>query len=103
MRWGCFDRQTDGLQHAVEIIKHFVVPKPDDAIAITRYLRVASGVRLHPFATLSAIKFDHELSRRTGEVGDTSSDRVLPAKLPGHDPLAQRPPQYSFDVSSISA
>jgi hypothetical protein len=101
--WGRFELAANRFQHAVEIIENIVIPKPDDTIAMKYQFGAASVVRVHSLGMLTAIEFDDELARGASEIRNTASDRMLPAKLPGDDALAQRSPEDLFDIRSLSA
>jgi hypothetical protein len=103
VRWGCFKFAAYRLQHAVEIVENLIVPKPDDAVAVTRELGAALIVCVHPLRMLTAIELDDQLAGRAGEIGDTSSDRMLPPKLPRLDALAQGAPENPLDIRALPA
>jgi hypothetical protein len=103
VRWGPFELAAYRLQHAVKVVENVVVPKPDDAVPVTRELGAALVVGFHPFAMLTAIKLDDQLARRAGEIGNTSTDRMLPPKLPWYDALAQGSPENPLDIRALLA
>jgi len=103
VRWGCFERATDGFQNAIEVIKHVIVPKPDDAVAVTRKLGGAPIIGLDALAVLAAVELDDQLACGTSEVGDALSDGMPPAKFPKRDTFAQGSPEHLFDIRGVSS
>jgi hypothetical protein len=100
---GSFERAAHRLQHVIETLENLVVPEPDDAIAVVRQLGAPSLVGRHPLGMLPAVEFDDELARRTGEIGNAPTDRMLPSEFPRHDAFAQRPPEDAFDIRRLTA
>ena len=90
------------FHHAVKIFEYVVVPETDDAVAMGRKLGGSRGVGV-AVGVLAAIEFDDTLSCRAGEVGDAAADRMLTAELVGQGTVAQRAPQYLFDVRRVVA
>jgi hypothetical protein len=102
VRWGVFERAAHRLQHVIEMLENLVVPESDDAVATARELGAPSLVRGHPLGMLPAVEFDDELARRTGEIGNPPTNRMLPAEFPRHDALAQRPPEDALDIRRLA-
>jgi len=67
-------------QHTANIFHHIPIPEPDYPIASPGDFPAPKFIRTRRVRVSSAIEFNHELRRRTGEVDDVSTDRVLPAK-----------------------
>ena len=104
MRWGRrFEGAGDRLQYAVEIVENIIVPKADDAVAVTRKLGTTSFISIRLRAMLTAIELDHELARRAGKIGDPLSDWMLSPKLPRYDAFAQGSPENPFDIGGLLA
>ena len=55
-------------------------------------LGAAPVVGIDALGVLAAVEFDREIGRGAGEVGDPIADRVLSAKFPGGEALAQGTP-----------
>ncbi len=70
------------LRHVVWIAQDVARGNPQDAIAQTGQIGVATGVprQTIEFGVFSAIYFDHQSRRRAVEVGDIRADRVLSAE-----------------------
>ncbi len=103
VRWGRFERLANGLQNTVEVIENLVVPKSDHAIAVARELYAALLIRRHSISVLPTIELDNEFACRTREIGDAAADRMLAAKSPRHDALAQGAPKNALNVSRVAA
>jgi hypothetical protein len=92
------ERRQNDLQHAIEVANDLCVPEPDDMITTACQLDRTLGIGLLLSGVLTAVKFDHQLARRAGEVDYAASDRVLAAKLPLRASAAQRSPKLPLDV-----
>lgn len=102
VRWGHFKRLANGFQNTVEVIENLAVPRSDHAIAVAREFCAALLIRKHSISMLPTIKFDNELACRTREIGDAAADRMLAAKSPRHDSLAQGAPKNALNVSRVA-
>ena len=104
MRWGrILQCMTNRLKHAIEIVYHIPIPKTDNTIAISRQFSATESIGGDSLSMLSAIEFDHEVSRWTREIGNALADRVLAAKFPSPQTLFQCVPQEPLDFGPIAS
>jgi len=90
------------FEHTRQIVDHVAIPEANYTIAAARQLFGASGVFILQEGVLSAVRFDRELPRGTGEIDDVWSDRMLPPKAMSSAKLAQRLPEPIFNLCRVS-
>jgi|GEM_PF-5566792 len=93
---------SNALQNAIKILKNFIVPEPDDAIAM-RFDKLGSHDIARAARVLPAVQFDHQLELATGKVSNKITNRKLPGKLDAHLPCAKMRPQAAFSISHVAA
>ena len=101
-----FCRPINEIQHAFDIPQHIAIPNSKNAITTLVQPRGASFVAEHPafFAVLATVQFDDEFCRRTIEIHDIGTDRLLSAKTQLAKALrSQMRPQFSFDIGGVTA
>ena len=101
MRWGLVELLPNSCQDTSDVLHDVVVPKTNHAIAISRQLDITQLVCFELIRMLTAIEFDHQLSRRTSKIGDTPTNGMLATEAPWHIALAQRTPEDPFDVGRV--
>jgi hypothetical protein len=89
---GSFKFSADRLKDPVKVVDRVVIPKPDDAIAMCCEFCRSRGVGCLSNGVLATIELDDQFSRRTGEIRDATTNRVLPTKFPAAKLRAQRTP-----------
>src|SRR5207237_5792453 len=96
-----FQLLRNPFEHTRQIVDHFAIPEANYTIAAARQLFGASGVFFRLGGVLSAVRFDRELPRGTGEIDDVWSDRMLSPKAMSSPKLAQRPPEPIFNLCRV--
>jgi hypothetical protein len=89
------------FEHTRQIVDHFAIPEANYTIAAACQLFGASGVIFRLGGVLSAVRFDRELPRGTGEIDDVWSDRVLSPQAMSSPRLAQRLPEPIFNLCRV--
>jgi hypothetical protein len=69
----------NGHQHGFSLLKHLIVPIPQDDIALAAKPRVALPIRLA--SVLAAVGFEHELVFHADEIDDVRAKRHLAFEL----------------------
>ena len=93
----------DFLEHAIEVLKHIVVPEPQDAEALCLQPSRARGVLRCAFCVLSAIHFNDEPRVKADEVGDVRPRRHLPSETVAVDLLVPQPrPKPRLGIGGIA-
>jgi hypothetical protein len=69
------------IQHSGCIGHHFIVPEPHDPVAELRQIAVSSLVPADIDGMLPAIQLNDQLCRRTEEINDERTDRLLAPEL----------------------
>jgi hypothetical protein len=103
VRWDGLDFTTDRLQHAGNVAKDVIVPKADDTVAMLGEFAAARGISVCLRCVLTAIEFDRDFARRTREVGNESTDRMLATEPERHLAFVQCPPEEALRVGVIAA
>jgi hypothetical protein len=70
----------DDLDHAIDIVKHVVVPESQNAIALIVEVGRSDEVGC-AVGVLTAVNLDHDSMGVTGEVREVRPDRCLPAYM----------------------
>ena len=103
--WPQLDQlQTDRLQNAVEIVKHFVVGEVEKDETLRRERGGARCVVGKLFAGRmgDAVHLDDEPCVEWGEVGDVAAERDLSAKAEASDLFSPKPlPEASLSAGGV--
>jgi hypothetical protein len=102
VRRGLLQRHQDRLHYPVEIFDDLIIPEPNDTITKFAKLGGTRGIGFQPFPMLGTVQFDRQFACRTGEVDDTTSDRMLSPKLPLCVHRPQRLPKSLLDHGGIA-
>jgi hypothetical protein len=97
-----FQRVKQHLQYAIEIFEHFIVPEPEDVIAISGDFRRTSGVSRWLCGVLTTIQLDDQLACRTGKVGDEPANGMLSPEFPGRSSCSQSVPEDAFRIGGVA-
>lgn len=103
MRWGAVQFAMDSREDSRKVLQYIVIPEANDAITVCCKFGGAHSVEARSIGVLATIKLNHELAHRAGEVSNTFSKGVLPAEFHQRKILAQRTPEYPFDIGGIVA
>src|SRR4030067_3462761 len=68
------------FQNPFNIIKHFVIPKPQNPITL-RFEPIVPFLVARVIGVLSAVNLNNDLSIVTDKIGYITSDRILPPEL----------------------
>ena len=74
-------RMNNGEYNAINIIRHFIVPKADDFVAQRVQVFRSLFIILFLFQMLTSIQFDDEFLFDADEIGDVVANGVLPSKV----------------------
>src|SRR6266498_739326 len=97
-------RLGDSLQHPTDVSQHFIVPEPENPIAVSFEERSTLRIGFTLTCVLPAVQFDDELYFGTTEVGDEWPDGMLAPDLgPGELPITQPPPERSLGIRLVAA
>jgi hypothetical protein len=93
----------DVFQHGVRLLKDFVVPVAQDAVAAFSEPAIAGGICLG-LGVLSAVDLDDQFGFVTDEVGDVGPERFLATEFPVLEAFgAQHRPEPALGVGHVSA
>ena len=70
-----------GEYNAINIIRHFVVPKADDFVAERVQVFCSFLIILFLFQMLTSIQFDDKFLFNADEVGDVVANRMLSSEI----------------------
>ncbi len=103
--WGVYTkRDANGLDHAVGVAQHVVVPKAQNPITLRFEPHGSFGIMSDSIGVLAAVHFDDESRSETDEVGNVGTERRLPPKAVALDLLAaQSRPEPLFGLRRIAA
>ena len=85
-----------GEYNAIDIIRHFVVPKADDFIVERVQVFCSFFVVLFLFQMLTSIEVDDEFLFDADKVGDIFANGVLPSKIDSQLVVADDRPEFAF-------
>jgi len=74
-----------GLKHAVDILKHLIVPEAQNSVTLLCQPSIASCITLVE-RMLPTVEFDNQIVFTTHEINNVSSNRLLTDKLVSADP-----------------
>jgi hypothetical protein len=87
------------FEHAIEILEHFVVPKPEDEVTTRFQILGSTRILLSLLVVLAAVEFDDELRVWATEIDDKSVQRHLAPELQTAKPsVAQSKPQNALGI-----
>jgi hypothetical protein len=93
----------DPVDHAFEIIEHFVVPKADDLETLVRQIDGAGSVLVCLEGVLVAVEFDYQRSFEAAKVGDKRTDGMLAAELDSELTPAQAMPEELLEYGGVAS
>ena len=99
-------RIPDGQQASLTLFSPLAIPETQRFDVLLRQKFFAHGIALQPLrqTVLGTVQFHRQPRRRTIEIQNVITHRMLPAKFETRKPLAaQRPPQIPFRVRLVTA
>ena len=94
----------DGVEDALDIVHHLVVPEAEDGVAARFQHNGAGGVVGLTIGVLAPVEFDDQAGRVANEVGDLAVDGRLTTELEAVElAVAESAPQFAFDVGLVAA
>jgi hypothetical protein len=76
------NRDQNRLHHPIQVLRHLVVPESHNSIPMPLQFRRANRIFIRSVSVLTTIDFNRQLSRRTREIDNEASNRMLAAKFP---------------------
>ena len=85
-----------GEYNAINVIRHFVVPKADNFVAEQVQAFCSFFIVLFLFQVLTSIQFNNEFLFDTDKIGNVLANGVLPSKVDSQLVVADECPQFAF-------
>ncbi len=90
------------MQHAVKVLEHLIIPKPQHLVAMLSEKLGPFLIRLSLDRVLAAIEFHHQTTFRTAEISNKLPDRMLsPEFHTDQSSVTQSGPELPFRVGLI--